>query len=152
MKKFNVSRESLEAVETYNESIHGKAIGLGSDKAADCVSCHSTAAIHDIYKKDEPHSTVNKKYLVTTCSQCHENINERFAQIDVHSAIEPHEKPFLYSINFGLTFAFYGSVLGLIGLALLETFGRRKDGIEWQIKRGTSWRGISKRKAKQNKK
>lgn len=148
MKTFNVSKESLEAVETYNESIHGKAIGLGSQKAADCVSCHATSAIHDIYKKDEPHATVNKANLVTTCKQCHEYVNERFIQIDVHSAIEPHEKPLLYTLNVGLNFVFYGSVLSLIGLAVLETSGRKKDGIEWQIKQGTSWRGISKRKPK----
>ncbi len=146
MKRFNVSHESLEAVATYNESIHGKAIGLGSTEAADCVSCHATSAIHDIYKKDETHSTVHKENLINTCRQCHEDVNERFAQIDVHSAIEPHEKPLLYSINFGLTFAFYGSVLGLLALALIETIGRKKDGIEWQIKQGTSWRGVSKRK------
>ncbi len=145
MKKLKVSRESLEAVETYNESIHGKAVGLGSQVAPDCVSCHATSAIHDIYKKDEPEATVNKANLVATCKQCHEDVNERFVRIDVHSAIEPHEKPILYSMNIGLTFAFYGSVFGLIGLALLETYGRKQDGIEWQIKGGTSWRGKSKR-------
>lgn len=145
MKKLNVSRESLEAVETYNESIHGKAVGLGSQVAADCVSCHATSAIHDIYKKDEPEATVNKANLVDTCKQCHEDVNERFARIDVHSAIEPHEKPILYSMSIGLTVAFYGTVFGLIGLALIETYGRKKDGIEWQIKGGTSWRGKSKR-------
>ena len=145
MKKFKVSKESMEAVETYNESIHGKAVGLGSQEAADCVSCHATSAIHDIYKKDEPHATVNKANLVDTCKQCHEDVNDRFIQIDVHSAIEPHEKPVLYTINMGLGVAFYGSVFGLIGLALLETYGRKKDGIEWQIKHGTSWRGKPKR-------
>jgi hypothetical protein len=147
MKKLKVSHESMEAVATYNESIHGKAVGLGSQKAADCVSCHATSAIHDIYKLDEPHATVNKANLVNTCSQCHEDVNERFVQIDVHSAIDPHEKPLLYSVNMGLTFAFYGSVFGLIGLAMLESYGRRKDGIEMQIKDGTSWRGKSKRKS-----
>lgn len=141
MKKLNVSRESMEAVETYNESIHGKAVGLGSQKAADCVSCHATSAIHDIYKKDEPHATVNKANLVKTCSQCHEDVNERFAQIDVHSAIEPHEKPVLYSVNAILQVVFYGSVLSLIGLAMLESYGRRRDGIHMQILHGTSWRG-----------
>jgi hypothetical protein len=146
MKKLKVSKESLEAVETYTDSIHGKAVALGSEETADCVSCHATSAIHDIYKKDEKDSTVHKDNLAKTCRQCHEEANERFIQIDVHSAIEPHEKPVLYTVNLGLQFAFYGSVLGLIGLTLLETFGRKKDGIEWQIRRGTSWRGISKRK------
>ncbi len=148
MKKFKVSKESLEAVKTYNESIHGKAVGLGSQKAADCVSCHATSSIHDIYKKDEPYSTVNKANLVNTCRQCHTEVNEKFVQIDVHSDISPHEKPVLYSVNVGLTFAFYGSVFGLVGLAILESYGRRKDGIKMQIIHGTSWRGISKRKQK----
>ncbi|RJR21424.1 MAG: hypothetical protein C4581_01985 [Nitrospiraceae bacterium] len=145
MKKLKVSKESLEAVKTYNESIHGKAVGLGSQIAADCVSCHATSSIHDIYKRDEPHSTVNKANLVKTCKQCHQNVTERFAQIDVHSDIEPHEKPVLYYVNVGLGFAFYGSVFGLIGLAMLESYGRRKDGIKMQIIHGTSWRGESKK-------
>jgi hypothetical protein len=148
MKKFKVSPESLEAVETYNRSIHGKAVALGSQEAADCISCHATSAIHDIYKKDDPRSTVNKENLVNTCKQCHENVNDRFIQIDVHSSIEPHEKPVLYFVNVGLTFAFYGSVFGLIGLMLLETYGRKKDGIKWQLRHGTTWRGVSKRNFK----
>ncbi len=146
MKSLKVSKESMEAVETYNESIHGKAVGLGSQKTADCVSCHATSSIHDIYKKDEPESTVNEKNLVKTCSQCHENVNERFVKIDVHSAIEEHEKPILYYANKILGIVFYQSVFGLIGLAMFESYGRRKDGISLQIKKGTSWRGRSKRK------
>ena len=146
MESLKVSKESLQAVETYNESIHGKAVALGSQATADCVSCHATSAIHDIYKKDNPLSTVNKDRRIETCKQCHENVNERFVQIDVHSGIERHEKPVLYFLNLGLSFAFYGSVFGLVGLMLLETSGRKKDGIKWQIRGGTTWRGISKRK------
>jgi len=145
MEKFRVSRESLEAVETYNESIHGKAVALGSQEAADCVSCHATASIHDIYKKDEKESTVHKGNLTKTCNQCHENVNDRFVQIDVHSGIERQEKPLLYFTNVILGFVFYGSVFSLIGLAMLESYGRRKDGIAMQIRNGTSWHGKSKR-------
>ncbi len=146
MEQLKVSKESLEAVETYNESIHGKAVALGSQDAADCVSCHATSAIHDVYKRDEKEATVHKDNLVKTCNQCHENVNERFVQIDVHSAIERHEKPFLYYANLILGFVFYGSVLSLIGLAMLESYGRRKDGIAMQIRKGTSWHGKSKLK------
>lgn len=145
MSKFNVSKESLEAVETYNVSIHGKAVALGSQKTADCVSCHATSAIHDIYKKDEIESTVHKNNRIEICRQCHEDVNERFVQIDVHSGIERHEKPILYFLEVGLGFVFYGSVFSLLGLAMLESYGRRKDGISMQIKKGTSWRGTSKR-------
>ncbi len=148
MKKFKVSKESLEAVETYKHSIHGKAVALGSQKAADCVSCHATNAIHDIYKKDEKIAMVNKNNLEKTCRQCHKDVNNRFVQIDVHSRITHEEKPVLYFVNLGLQFAFYGSVFGLVGLAILETIGRKKDGIKWQIRNGTTWRGQSKRKHK----
>jgi hypothetical protein len=152
MKKFKVSKESLESVETYNRSIHGKAVALGSEKAADCVSCHATSAIHDIYKKDEPHSMVHKTNLVRTCEQCHDKVNNRFIQIDVHSGITREEKPLLYFVNIGLSFALYGTIFGLMGLALFETFGRKKDGIKWQLRQGTTWRGKSKRGNKNDKK
>jgi nitrate/TMAO reductase-like tetraheme cytochrome c subunit len=146
MKKFNVSKESLEAVETYNRSVHGKAVALGSQEAADCISCHATSAIHDIYKKDDPRSTVNKANLEKTCKQCHKNVNSRFIQIDVHSGVTKEEKPTLYYIHLALKFAFYVTVFTLIGHAVLETYGRKTDGIKWQLRHGTTWRGHSKRK------
>lgn len=148
MKKFKVSKESLEAVETYNRSIHGKAVALGSQKAADCISCHATTSIHDIYKKDEKIAMVNKDNLEKTCKQCHAKVSNQFVQIDVHSRITHEEKPVLYLATIGLAFAFYGSVFGLMALMLLETFGRKKDGIKWQIRNGTTWRGHPKRRHK----
>lgn len=146
MKTFKVSNESLEAVETYKKSIHGKAVALGSQDAADCVSCHATSAIHDIYKKDDKKATVHKDNLMKTCKQCHEKVDKQFTQIDVHSSITPKEKPFLYLVNIALKFAFYGTVFGLISLAVIETIGRKRDGIKWQLKHGTTWRGKSKRR------
>jgi hypothetical protein len=120
-------------------------VALGSQVAADCVSCHATSAIHDIYKKDDPKATVHKEKIANTCKQCHKDANKQFARIDVHSKIDK-EKPVLYVANTSLHFVFYGSVFGLVGLMLLETFGRKKDGIKWQIRKGTTWRGKSKRK------
>ncbi len=146
MKKFRVSEESLIAVETYKRSMHGKSVSLGADDAADCISCHATNAIHDIYKKDDRKSTINDANRLTMCKQCHTKATEQFAGIDVHSAIDRHKKPALYFANMGLGFAFYGSVSGLLGLMLLETYGRKKDGVKWQIRKGTTWRGKSKRK------
>jgi hypothetical protein len=145
MKSFNVSKESLEAVETYNRSIHGKAVALGSQETADCVSCHATSRIHDIYKKDDPMSTVNKNNLKKTCEQCHKDVSDKFIQIDVHSGITSEEKPFLHFLEVQLGFVLYGTIFGLMGLALIETIGRRKDGIKFQLRGGTSWRGKSKR-------
>jgi hypothetical protein len=141
MSKFDVSKSSMESVETYNRSIHGKAVALGSTETADCVSCHATTAIHDIYKKDDEHSMVNEVNLEKTCRQCHEKVNEKFIQIDVHSSIEREEKPFLFFLNFILKYVLYVTILGLMTLLMIETYGRKKDGIKWQLRKGTTWRG-----------
>ncbi len=143
MAKFKVSHESLEAVETYKASMHGKSVLLGSQDSADCISCHASSAIHDIYKKDDKNATINIANRAKVCEQCHEGVNERFIRIDVHQNLE--KDPILHFAAINLTFAFYGSVFGLLGLALLETIGRKKDGIKWQIRQGTTWRGVSKR-------
>ncbi len=143
MEKFKVSEEALEAVETYKESMHGKSVLLGSQNSADCISCHASSAIHDIYKKDDKNSTINIANRAKICEQCHKGVNERFIRIDVHPNLE--KDPILHFASINLTFAFYGSVFGLLGLALLETIGRKKDGIKWQIRQGTTWRGVSKR-------
>ena len=144
MKTFNVSKENLDAVETYSQSVHGKSVALGSQEAADCISCHATTAIHDIYKKDDKRASVHPDNRTETCRQCHTNVGAQFASIDVHSKLDPEKKPVLYYMNAGLSFVFYGSVLGLVGLMIIETVGRKKDGIKWQIRGGTTWRGISK--------
>jgi hypothetical protein len=151
MRKLNVSSIGLEAVETYTDSIHGKAVALGSEDTADCISCHATSAVHDIYKKDDENSSVHKGNKVQTCRQCHKNVNERFVQIDVHSTVGRHEKPVLYFMNVGLTVVFYSSVLSLVGLMAVETYRRKKAGINMQLRRGTSWRKILRDKYKSNK-
>lgn len=147
MKKLKVSEKGLTAVATYNRTLHGKSVTLGSQETADCVSCHASAAIHDIYKKDHPKSTVHKNNLSKTCHDCHDKTNEWFVNIAVHPSTKHDDSPFFHYASIGLRFALYGSVLSLVGLMLFETYGRRKDGIKFLLRRGTSWRGKSKRRA-----
>ena len=146
MKKLKVSEKALTAVATYNRTLHGKAVTLGSQETADCVSCHASAAIHDIYKKDNPNSTVHKDNLKKTCHHCHDKSNEWFVNIAVHPSTKHDESLFFHITSIGLRFALYGAVFSLVGLMLFETYGRRKDGIKFLLRRGTSWRGTSKRR------
>ena len=146
MKKLKVSEKGLTAVATYNRTLHGKAVTLGSQETADCVSCHASAAIHDIYKKDNPNSTVHKDNLKKTCHHCHDNSNEWFVNIAVHPSTKHDESLFFHIASIGLRLALYGAVFSLVGLMLFETYGRRKDGIKFLLRRGTSWRGTSKRR------
>ncbi len=145
MKKLNVSKTALTSVETYKQSIHGKSVTLGSELAADCISCHASNALHDIYTKDDKRATVGKNNITKTCQQCHEQTNSWFVEVAVHPTIEPEKNPIVFFTSVALRFAMYGTVFSLVGLMLLETFGRRKDGIAFLLKKGTSWRGEPKR-------
>jgi len=149
MKKFKVSERGLTAVETYKQSIHGKIITLGGDDAADCISCHASNKLHDIYKKDDRRATVGEKNLRRTCAQCHEQTNSWFVQVAVHPTTEREENPIVFFMNLSLRFALYGTVFSLVGLMILETFGRKKDGIRFLLRNGTSW--LSKLKQKEKK-
>ncbi len=141
MKQLGVSGAGLEVVETYKESIHGKMTTLGSSDSANCISCHTSSLIHDIYKKDNPKSSINENNLQATCKNCHTRINEHFVKIAVHPSINEPRNPILFLIsNMVLRIILYGTVFGLMGLLFLETYRRKKDGIGMKIKAGSSWR------------
>ncbi|MBA4369252.1 MAG: hypothetical protein C0403_16620 [Desulfobacterium sp.] len=151
LKKLNVSDKALAAVESYNRSIHGKLVRLGSKKAADCISCHSSNALHDIYGKDDPRATIHPDNLAKTCNQCHKKTNDWFVKIAVHPSVDHKENIVIYGMNLVLRVALYGSVISLMGLMLFETIGRRRSGIRFLFRRGTSWQGRSKTKSKKGK-
>lgn len=140
MRELGASEAALTAVETYRESIHGKMTALGSEKAADCVSCHASSLIHDIFKKDNPNSSINEKNILTTCRNCHSKIDEYFVKIAVHPSLKEPHNPVLFVVsNMVLRFILYGTVFGLMGLLFLESFRRKKDGMRMKITAGSSW-------------
>ncbi len=144
MKPLNVSPRALEAVATYDQSIHGKLVRLGSQKAANCVSCHASPSLHDIYKKDSPKATISKTNIYQTCRQCHANTNSWFIEIAVHPSPEHKDNTIIYLVSIFLDFAIYGTVISMVGLMLFETFGRRREGIRLLLINGTSWRDRTK--------
>lgn len=78
-----------DVVEGYETSYHGQMYQLGyqGEKFATCVSCHDN---HSILPSDNPESTVAKENIVSTCAQCHENVNDNFVQYLTHHT--PHTK------------------------------------------------------------
>jgi hypothetical protein len=151
MKKLNASDKALEAVETYNQSIHGKLVRLGSEKAANCISCHASSALHDINKIDNEKASIHKDNLAKTCQQCHEKTNSWFIKIAVHPSTKHEENQVVYLMSIFFRLALYGSVFSMVGLMLFETFGRKRDGIKLLLRNGTTWRGPSKRRSKKGK-
>jgi len=58
-------------VESYRQSVHGRAVAAGSEKAADCSSCHGA---HDIFPARDARSRVNHWKVSATCAECHGEI------------------------------------------------------------------------------
>ena len=62
---------------SYQESVHGKAVAAGSDKAAVCTDCHGE---HDILSAGDPKSPINKFNVPTTCAKCHNDVKLQYVQ------------------------------------------------------------------------
>ncbi|HTR67576.1 MAG TPA: cytochrome b/b6 domain-containing protein [Methylomirabilota bacterium] len=58
-------------VESYKQSVHGRAIAAGNEKAADCNNCHGN---HNIYPARDERSRVNHWKVSQTCGECHSEI------------------------------------------------------------------------------
>jgi len=64
----------VHPVDSYKQSVHGRAVALGKD-AATCSSCHGS---HDIYPATDTRSRVNHWKVPETCAQCHQEIAREF--------------------------------------------------------------------------
>ena len=77
-----------DAVASYARSFHGKAVLLGDERAANCLSCHAgpTMQAHGILPPDDPRSSVHADRLATTCrsTACHPGADPRIARASVH--------------------------------------------------------------------
>lgn len=147
MKSLNVSGKALEAVKTYNRSIHGRLVGLGSQKAADCISCHASSALHDIYKKENQRATIYKGNLAITCGQCHKKTNSWFVRIAVHPGTRAEKNPLVHLASIILKSVVYGVIFCLLVLSLGEAHARRREGVKLRLRDGTSWRRKAKGKS-----
>jgi formate dehydrogenase gamma subunit len=66
-------------VETYRESVHGKATAGGRYNAATCNDCHSTdGTAHRILSPGDPASTINHFAIPKTCGKCHRSIEKDY--------------------------------------------------------------------------
>ena len=65
------------AFNSYQESVHGKAVAAGSEKAAVCTDCHGE---HDILSAGDPKSPINKFNVPATCAKCHANVKAEYMQ------------------------------------------------------------------------
>jgi cytochrome b subunit of formate dehydrogenase len=66
---------STQPYESYEQSVHGRAVASGSEKAAVCTDCHG---VHEILSAANPKSSIFKFNVPTTCAKCHGPVEEQF--------------------------------------------------------------------------
>lgn len=81
------------ALDDYSESIHGEGLfKRGLIVTAVCTSCHTS---HDILPHENSLSSINKKNIASTCTQCHRQIEQVHLKV-INGQLwekEPHKIP-----------------------------------------------------------
>ncbi len=145
-----LGRKYPYAVESYEESFHGKVTRYGYTKAANCLDCHADydnyyLNVHFIRPSRDPKSPVSPERKLKTCQRCHIYADENYARLDPHPTSHPDDNLFRHYAE--VVYGWIGDsvLLLLVGLALFETIGRRRDGVVWKLRKGSSWWRKSKR-------
>jgi cytochrome b subunit of formate dehydrogenase len=71
------SGESTQEFFSYQESVHGRAVAAGSQKAAVCTDCHG---VHEIRRASDSASSIFKFNVPATCAKCHNEVEQQFIQ------------------------------------------------------------------------
>ena len=71
------SGHSTQPFLSYEESVHGRAVASGSEKAAVCTDCHGT---HEILAANDAKSSIFKFNVPKTCAKCHSAVQQEFMQ------------------------------------------------------------------------
>ncbi len=101
-----------ERFKAYMDVYHGQASILGVANAPRCSNCHNP---HMPLPPDNPQSTIAPANLITTCGQCHKDINANFVKFDphpqpnnlAHNALVYYSKLFMELLLAGV-FGFFG--------------------------------------------
>jgi len=103
---------SAEQVDTYNESFHGIATTFGSQKAANCASCHGA---HEILPPNDPDSWIYPTNIPKTCGKCHPEANANWAKGKIHVDASKKDAGIIYYVA---NFFKWLTLLTLTGLAI----------------------------------
>lgn len=114
MNKYGLSSDVYDI---YNLSWHGVDVSVYKARwptiwheSAVCTDCHG---VHNIMSTDHPDSMVNPENLLSSCQQCHEDVNPNWTEAWTgHHEISLERTPYLFYVNnFYKTFTYL--VLGL---------------------------------------
>ena len=67
--------QNAQTFNSYQDSVHGRAVENGSQKAAVCTDCHGS---HDILPANNAQSPIYKSNVPNTCGKCHADVAHAF--------------------------------------------------------------------------
>jgi hypothetical protein len=138
------------AIESYVDSFHGKLTKYGFKQTANCLDCHAEAGnyfktVHELRPSRDPSAPTHIERRLDTCQRCHTRADANYAQLDPHPTASLSGNPFRYWVEVGYSIVGDLVMVGLIGISLLETLGRRRDGVGWRLTQGSTWWRKTKR-------
>ncbi len=83
MEKAGQSNQPFVA---YQQSVHGRAVASGSQKAAVCTDCHG---VHEILSAADDKSPIFKFNVPATCGKCHQQVQYEF-MVSIHGQAISH--------------------------------------------------------------
>lgn len=116
-------------VPSYGESFHGLAARGGSQRVANCASCHG---VHDILPSSDPDSLIHPDNLAQTCGQCHAGAGSRFTIAPVHVLAEKTPNVVAYWIRAIYIPLIWVTVIGMLLHNLLDLVKKTRTYSLWR--------------------
>jgi cytochrome b subunit of formate dehydrogenase len=117
---------ALHVADTYRDTIHGKMIALGNDKAAACYDCHGA---HDIHAVDDPRATVNPVNRAQTCRKCHPGATRSFTAAISHRRHTIDSDFWAWATALGFSVLTVGTLLMLFFHLALDLFHATRNAL-----------------------
>lgn len=108
-----------ETTSTYRDSLHGRMVALGNERAPNCADCHGS---HLILAPDNPGATVFGGNKVQLCSKCHPGANPAFASLVTHKSLHDRADKGPRFIHAAFSWLTSLTLIGLFLHILLDVF------------------------------
>lgn len=120
----------VNPVKTFKHSFHGIANELGSQRVANCASCHNA---HLVLPPDNPRSAVNPANIPATCGkpECHPGANANYARGRFHVDPSSPDSGLIYWVALFFKILTISTLVGLgihILLDLVKKLRHRHEG------------------------
>ena len=119
----------MDQVPSYGDSFHGLAARGGSQRVANCASCHG---VHNILPSTDPDSHTHADNLAETCGQCHAGAGTRFSIGPVHVIADETPNVVAYWIRKIYIPLIWVTVIGMLLHNLLDLVKKTRTYSLWR--------------------